>query len=231
MTNPTEFLRIKNWEKYQHYSYRRPPWIKLYWSFLCSPTVYPLSDVCKYHVLAIMSLASQYDNKIPFNRRWISAAIHANSRIKWDEILESGLIECYQDASNVLATCYTRVETEITEKRRVETESALAQVLAPVIVSSLLFDIYQSENKNLPTCLKLTDDRREKCLARLKDNGFAEDFRKAVIKAQGCGFLTGSNDRGWRASFDWLIANGKNVYKVLEGKYDKALDDQFCTED
>ena len=28
------------------------------------------------------------------------------------------------------------------------------------------------------------------------------------------------NDRGWKADFDWLIANDTNVLKVLEGKYD-----------
>jgi hypothetical protein len=162
-----------------------------------------------------MSLASQYSNKIPFNKRWISAAIHANSRINWNQILESGLIECYQDASDLLAIVPPRGREEDIKniKREDREEKAAAS-------SSILFEIYQKENTKLPICMKLTDDRKEKSLARIKDNGFSEDFRKAVIKAQSCAFLLGSNDRGWKASFDWLIANGKNVYKVLEGKYD-----------
>ena len=32
-------------------------------------------------------------------------------------------------------------------------------------------------------------------------------------------FLTGDGNRGWQASFDWLIANRSNVRKVLEGEY------------
>jgi hypothetical protein len=29
----------------------------------------------------------------------------------------------------------------------------------------------------------------------------------------------GDGSRGWQASFDWLIANSRNVLKVLEGEY------------
>jgi hypothetical protein len=32
-------------------------------------------------------------------------------------------------------------------------------------------------------------------------------------------FLCGSNDRDWKADFDWIIANDGNAGKVLEGKY------------
>ena len=32
-------------------------------------------------------------------------------------------------------------------------------------------------------------------------------------------FLTGDNDRGWVAKFDWLMANDTNIVKVLEGNY------------
>jgi hypothetical protein len=91
---------------------------------------------------------------------------------------------------------------------------------APVS-GSTLFEIYKIENQKLPTCIKLTDDRRQKSLSRIKDNGFVDDFRKAVIRAQGCAFLLGQNDRGWKATFDWFITNDQNVYKVLEGKYEK----------
>ena len=55
-----------------------------------------------------MLLASQHDNKIPFNKRWIAQVIHSESRINWDAIFESGIIECYQDASAVLAIVHPR---------------------------------------------------------------------------------------------------------------------------
>jgi hypothetical protein len=34
--------------------------------------------------------------------------------------------------------------------------------------------------------------------------------------------LAGEGARGWRASFDWFIANDTNVRKVIESVYDSA---------
>ena len=99
-----QFLRVREFEKFQHYKDRKPPWIKLYVSLLCSPDVSDLSDTCRWHVVAIMLLASQHDNKIPFKKRWIAETIQAKSRINWDSIFSSGLVECYQDDSNMLAS-------------------------------------------------------------------------------------------------------------------------------
>jgi uncharacterized protein YdaU (DUF1376 family) len=92
--------------------------------------------------------------------------------------------------------------------------------------SSPLFEIYKEKNSKLPLCIKLTDDRKKKCIDRCKDPEFIEMFSRAVVKAQGIDFLTGSNDRGWKADFDWFIKNDKNVYKVLEGKYSGLFDEE-----
>jgi hypothetical protein len=49
-----------------------------------------------------------------------------------------------------------------------------------------------------------------------------EEFAAAVRCAAATPFLAGEGARGWRASFDWLIANDRNVRKVIEGAYDSA---------
>lgn len=49
---------------------------------------------------------------------------------------------------------------------------------------------------------------------------YLADFASAVKKAQQTPFLRGEGSRGWRASFDWFVANQVNIYAVLEGKYD-----------
>jgi hypothetical protein len=54
----------------------------------------------------------------------------------------------------------------------------------------------------------------------LKEQGFVERFREAVTKAQKTPFLCGDNNRGWKATFDWLVYNDCNVNRVLEGMYD-----------
>jgi hypothetical protein len=50
----------------------------------------------------------------------------------------------------------------------------------------------------------------------------SEDFRAAVRQAAATPFLAGEGARGWRANFDWLIANDTNVRKVVEGVYERG---------
>jgi hypothetical protein len=94
---------------------------------------------------------------------------------------------------------------------------------------SALFEIYESENKKLPQVQVRSGDRSAKCRSRINQairNGCLEqylsDFRAAVQKAQQTPFLCGQ--KGWRANFDWFIANHTNIYAVLEGKYDSSAE-------
>ncbi len=97
----------------------------------------------------------------------------------------------------------------------------------PAADPSVLFEIYQSENKKLPQVKALTSDRAAKCRSRINQavrdgclEQYLSDFKAAVQKAQRTPFLCGEGERKWRPNFDWFLANDKNVYGVLEGKYD-----------
>jgi hypothetical protein len=99
----------------------------------------------------------------------------------------------------------------------------------PTPSPSILFEIYESENKMLPSVKMRSQDRLVKCRSRINQavqsgciEQYLKDFKEAVIKAQKTPFLTGDNARGWRADFDWITANQTNIYKILEGKYDGA---------
>jgi hypothetical protein len=71
----------------------------------------------------------------------------------------------------------------------------------------------------LSKVLALTDRRREKIRTRIRGGLTIERFTEAVKLCATTRFLTGGNDRMWRASFDWLIENDSNLLKVLEGQY------------
>jgi hypothetical protein len=91
-----------------------------------------------------------------------------------------------------------------------------------------LLEIWDDERGDLPAVRGLTNGRRRHCLARFRShpNGtrekFFTDFRQAVRLASRTPFLRGENERGWKASFDWLIRNDENYLKVLEGQYGAA---------
>jgi hypothetical protein len=91
----------------------------------------------------------------------------------------------------------------------------------------ILFEIYKQQNQSLPEVKALTSERLKKCRSRIDQavrdgclEQYLEDFKSAVKKAQQTPFLLGEGARGWRASFDWIIANHVIIYAVLEGKYD-----------
>ena len=82
-----------------------------------------------------------------------------------------------------------------------------------------LLEIYEQERGELPAAGAMTPERRRRCARWLVAGFTQEEFRAAVRRAAATPFLTGDNTRGWRASFDWLIANRRNVRKVLAGEY------------
>ena len=79
----------------------------------------------------------------------------------------------------------------------------------------------------VPEVKALASERLKKCRSRIDQavrdgclEPYLADFTAAVKKAQQTPFLRGEGARGWRASFDWFVANHVNIYAVLEGKYD-----------
>jgi hypothetical protein len=74
-------------------------------------------------------------------------------------------------------------------------------------------------NPDLPRWDKLTDDRRKKAKARLRADPDLGHWRKVINRINASAFCLGQNDRGWRASPDWLL-QPDTATKVLEGKYD-----------
>lgn len=81
------------------------------------------------------------------------------------------------------------------------------------------FEAYNATalNCGLPQASKLTPDRQRKIIARLRDYGM-DGWTCALANIDRSSFLTGKNDRGWRASLDFLI-KPDNFAKVHDGGY------------
>jgi hypothetical protein len=116
-------------------------------------------------------------------------------------------------------------EPNLTEPNRTEqTPNRTAADAAVPASPEALLEIYKANNKTLPQVLEFGPERRDKCRRRLARDPqkFIDQFTRAVIKAQEVPFLRGEGDRGWKADFDWLIANDRNVLRILEGRYDSG---------
>lgn len=86
--------------------------------------------------------------------------------------------------------------------------------------SSCAFADYWNSKPNLPHIRVMTDERKKKLTARMKERDFAEHWREIIDRISASSFCTGGGKKGWKASVDWLLGNSTNYNKVLEGKYD-----------
>lgn len=71
----------------------------------------------------------------------------------------------------------------------------------------------------LPQCLVISDKRRRLLEVRLREPFFLSNWKAAIIKLSKTRFCLGDNDRGWTASFDWIL-QPDTVARIMEGKYD-----------
>ncbi len=68
-------------------------------------------------------------------------------------------------------------------------------------------------------CMGISRKRSTQIAARMAERPL-DEWRGIISRVQASSFCRGENDRGWVASFDWLIAGPDNALKILEGKYD-----------
>jgi hypothetical protein len=86
-----KFLTVKNWNEFQHYGKRNPPWIKLHRALLDDYTFCALPDVAKSHLLLLWLFASQADGKIPFDVPYLERKLSCTG-IDLDLFVELGFL-------------------------------------------------------------------------------------------------------------------------------------------
>lgn len=221
------YFKVVNFEKFQHYGDRTPPWIKFHASVLVNYEFGQLSDTSKAHLVLIWVLASQKGNKLPYDESWISTRIQAKSKINLKEFERLGFIECYHDAdtnaSNALASIKS---TFLLEERREEKEEEKEKEEKEFFMCphEELLKTFHETCTDLNRVHKLTDARNAALKARWKDHsdmsfwqGF---FRRVHISDFLCGRSPPRNgDQSFKADFEWIIKLG-NFVKIIEGRYD-----------
>ena len=174
-----QYFRVANWETLQHYKDRNPPWIKVHNALLDDYNFSLLTDQQRFHLLAIMMLASRTDNKMPVDQKWIEQKIGATTKVNLDRLFQSRYLEKINGnqplpneehcASKDLADGQQTARPE-TEQSRAETEHIYVQ---------RIFDHWTMVmNKTAQT--KLTEQRKTKIVARLKAGYSLEDIKRAI---------------------------------------------------
>jgi len=87
------FLRVRNWERFQHYGKRNPPWIKFHTETLDNRHFEKLPAATKCHIMLIWLLAARTDNEIAIDREWIAKKIGAAEHVDLEGIVRTGYLE------------------------------------------------------------------------------------------------------------------------------------------
>lgn len=130
------YLSIKNLKKHQHYTNRRPPWIKLHAEILDDYTVSCLRDASKLHFLYLTLLASQMDNRVPYDLVFIARKIGASEPVDVEELILQGLVEISQDDGKSLSDrkqmSIAETETEAYTEEAETTKETASSPPAPI---------------------------------------------------------------------------------------------------
>jgi len=211
-----DFIKVTNWDKFQHYSKRNPPWIKLHRSLLHDYEYQCLQDASKAHLVGIWLLASQTNNKIPADPRWIANQIGATEKINLKPLIDNGYIECYQDASKVQAKCYSQTETET----ETETEKDTSEPTVPACPHFQIIDIYHKVLPERPTVVKerwtgSPSERELRARWRESEHHRDLDFWRAYFNSVRASDWRMGRDKWRGVDLHWLVKR-TNFDKVVQ---------------
>lgn len=208
MTETRPTFKVKNYEQFQHYKDRSPPWIKFYNSVLDDYAFTSLPDAARSHLVAIWLLASRTGNEIPYDPEWVRMAIKASSPVNLTQLVQSGFIIINQDCSIVLASCEQsdRPERE-TEERERERESFVADAT--------------DESSSFENVIQLPA-QKEYALSGRVFNVLARDVPKLVARCphrdvrevfdEADAYYSGAEkppDKPWFTLLSWFAREGK----------------------
>ena len=212
-------MKVKKWEDFQHYKDRNPPWIKLATDLFQDYEFSTLSDASKLLAVCIWTLASRYKDPklglVPDDIDWIKKQCGLGNTINdkcLQELEKSGFI--VRDSKSLAKRKQSaRPETET------EGETYSKEKEAFSIDDAVCLYNETAGRAGLPKVLKVSDTRKAKLKARLKDCDGIEGWKAALSKLENSSFCKGENNKGWAADFDFLITEGKFI-SLMEGKYD-----------
>lgn len=135
---------------------------------------------------------------------------------------EIKMLPCNTNVTN----CNTEIEKE--KEKEIEIEKKIELDIEKdkkINKYNDVVEIYNTYCTNLAQVQKLTEKRKIAINKLLKEINL-EQFKEICAIANKSDFLTGNNDRNWKADFDFIIRPDKAV-SILEGKYSYKQKDKM----
>ena len=225
-------FKIKNWNKFQHFKDRRPPWVKLYRDLLDDLEWFELDPVSSKNLINLWLIASEYDGCLPSIE-----ILSFRLRLKKQEV--ERVLSCLshwleQDDISLISKRYQSDSTEREREGEAEREAdILMESKIPPCPHKEIIEIYHQVLPELPRVLTWNKTREGYLKQRWKQlfiefecrgtqeglNWFKDDLFMFVKNSK---FLTGKVETNGRKPFladlEWII-RPTNFAKIIERKY------------
>ena len=191
---------IRNWDKFQHYKDRNPPWIKLHFELLSSPDWVALADADRVLAIACMLIASRHDGKIPDDPVYIARVAYLNSPPNFKTLIKCGFLVHIASAPQAFvstlqadaSTMHTNARPETETETETETEGSSLRSEPPRARASASRATRLNSNFVIPgQWIAEAGAERDRC-----------QLPRANIEAEAVAFI-GHACGNARESFDW----------------------------
>jgi len=124
-----EYLKVKNWEKLQHYKNRNPTWIKFYTALLDDADFETLPDSSKLHLILLWLLAARKGNRLQNDEAKLTKKLPIYGQVNLQPLIDGGWLIPTND-SKMIASCYHQKRRE--EKRREDKKTQLFPIIGKI---------------------------------------------------------------------------------------------------
>ena len=147
--------RIRNWQEFQHYKFRDPPWIKLHRRLLNNPEWHELEAKCAKHLMMFWLIASENSGVLPCTRKLAFRLRTSPEDVEdtisklseWIEVVDSTMLsERLPDAD----TEKSRVEKSRVSKKYTDSFLLFWEAYPRKLGKSLAFSAWERTAKEYP---------------------------------------------------------------------------------
>jgi hypothetical protein len=142
-------VKIRNWEKFQHYKDRCPPWIKLHYTMLSSKDWVMMTDSERVLAIACMLIASQSElgsGRFEADPEYIKRVAYLHKTPDLQPLINQGFLEVIDNGASTCKQMQAKATTETEAEAETEAEErqTLGQQADPF---DLFWDAYPRKVK------------------------------------------------------------------------------------
>lgn len=213
-------IRVKNWDKFQHYKDRAPAWIKLHRDILDDFDFHSMPVASRALAPMLWLIASENERgEIDATPKRLAFRLRMTEKEVIDAVkplIDNGFFVVVNDSSRLLAECLPREEEEREEEVEKEKNIVEQQAARPSVAQNAR-TVFAHWQKVMGHPRAVLDAKRQRLIeARLKDGYTVEDLCNAITGCSQSPFHMGQNEQGTRYDgIDLICRDGGKVDKFL----------------